>query len=355
MAPVVLALRAELGPQAVKLVATAQHREMLDETLGVFDLRPDFDLDAMRPGQDLATLTARLIEGLDTHFRRLKPSVVVGQGDTTSVLASALSAFYLRIPFAHVEAGLRTGNLDSPFPEEMNRVVAGRLARWHFAPTEAAGRALLREGVAPDSVHVTGNTVIDALLATVAKCRESDEPVAAGQRRRILLTAHRRESFGAPLERVFGAVLDLLEAYDDVDVLYPVHPNPNVKQMAHDLLGGHARVTLVPPLNYRDFVRALDHCTLVLTDSGGVQEEAPALGKPVVVLREDTERPEAIEAGVARLVGTDRGAIVSVVRELLDDPRAYAAMARGASPYGDGHAAGRIAKVLVGHVRSPGI
>jgi len=352
MAPVVLALRAALGPEAVTLVATAQHREMLDETLGVFGLRPDVDLNAMRPGQDLATLTARLLEGIDGHFRHLKPAVVVAQGDTTSVLAAALSAFYLRIPFAHVEAGLRTGFLDSPFPEEMNRVVAGRLAHWHFAPTETARRALLREGIAPESIFVTGNTVIDALLTTVADCRESGETTAANSRRRILLTAHRRESFGAPLKRVFGAVLDLLEAYADLDVLYPVHPNPNVKQMAHDLLGGHPRVKLVPPLNYREFVAALDDCTLVLTDSGGVQEEAPALGKPVVVLREDTERPEAIEAGVARLVGTDRAAIVATVRELLDDPQAYAAMARGASPYGDGRAAGRIAEVLVGHVRS---
>jgi UDP-N-acetylglucosamine 2-epimerase (non-hydrolysing) len=352
MAPVVIALRETLGPGAVVLLATGQHRELLDETLAVFGLTPDIDLGAMRPGQELGGLTARLIEGLDEQFRSLVPAVVVAQGDTTSVLAAAIAAFYRRIPFAHVEAGLRTGCMDRPFPEEMNRVVTGRLARWHFAPTEAARRALLSEGVPPEAVSVTGNTVIDALLSTVRECRPSGRSSASEQPRKILLTAHRRENFGPPLENVFAALLDLLDLYSDVEVLYPVHPNPNVKLRAYEMLGGHPRVRLVAPLNYRDFVNALDQSTIVLTDSGGVQEEAPALGKPVVVLREDTERPEAIEAGVARLVGTDRTTIVSVVRELLDNPIAYAAMARGASPYGDGRASGRIAKVLAQYVCS---
>lgn len=352
MAPVVVALRQALGAGAVVLLATGQHRELLDETLSVFGLTPDVDLGAMRPGQELGGLTARLIEGLDDQFRGLLPTVVVAQGDTTSVLAAAMAAFYRRVPFAHVEAGLRTGCIDRPFPEEMNRVVTARLARWHFAPTELARRALLAEGVHAESVHVTGNTVIDALLATARECRRGVKSAHDASSRRILLTAHRRENFGKPIERVFEALLELLEIYSDLEVIYPVHPNPNVKLRAYEMLGDHSRVKMVAPLNYRDFVSALDQCTLVLTDSGGVQEEAPALGKPVVVLREDTERPEAVEAGVARLVGTERAAIVATVRELLDDPQAYASMARGASPYGDGQAAARIAEVLVEHVRS---
>ncbi len=347
MAPVILALRRDPAFEC-RVIATAQHREMLDGALGLFGIRPDIDLDAMRPGQSLAGLTARLMTGLDRVLGEEAPDVVLGQGDTTSVLTAALAAFYRGIAFGHVEAGLRTGDMRSPFPEEMNRVVAAHLSRWHFAPTQDAAARLLAEGYAPSSVHVTGNTVIDALLAVREDIAAGGAVLApaAGTRREILVTVHRRENFGAPLLRICAALERLAAANAGLEIVIPVHPNPNVRAVLEARFAGHPQVRLSPPLGYRDFVAAMMRATLILTDSGGVQEEAPALGRPVLVLRETTERPEAVAAGVAALVGTGTEAIRAAAQRLLDDPAAYRRMAQHRSPYGDGRAASRIADVL---------
>lgn len=344
MAPVILAFKNTTG-FVVRVLATAQHRHMLDQVLKVFDIEPDIDLDIMRPNQALTTLTARLLLDLDDVLQAERPDVVLAQGDTTTVMTVALACFYHWIPFGHVEAGLRTWDMQNPFPEEMNRVIAGRLAKWHFAPTESSRQNLLREGVADNEIVVTGNTVIDALLSVAE--RSVELPVELDPTKRlILVTAHRRENFGEPFERVCRALLVLLERNPDVQVLYPVHPNPNVRDTAHRLLGAHPRVVLCDPLDYLPFVAAMKRAYLILSDSGGVQEEAPALGRPVLVLRHETERPEAVEEGVVKLVGTDFDAIVSEAQRLLDDELAYSAMARGVSPYGDGHAAERIVATL---------
>jgi UDP-N-acetylglucosamine 2-epimerase (non-hydrolysing) len=344
MAPVIRALQS--APWAeVRVLATAQHRQMLDQVLQAFAIVPDVDLDIMAPNQTLPELTSRLLSRLDEVFAREQPDAVLIQGDTTTVMAAALAAFYRRIPVGHVEAGLRTGDLQNPFPEEMNRAVAGRLSRWHFAPTAGSRDNLLREGFDPATVHVTGNTVIDALLEVVQ--RDTPLPVEVPEgRRMVLVTAHRRENFGAPFREVCAAVRELADRHADVQVVYPVHPNPNVSGPAHDILSGHERITLCPPMDYLPFVAAMKRAHLILTDSGGVQEEAPALGKPVLVMRQETERPEAVEAGVVKLVGPVREAILSEASRLLDDPAAYAAMAKGVSPYGDGRASGRIVDIL---------
>jgi len=344
MAPVIRALQA--APWAeVRVLATAQHRQMLDQVLDAFGIVADIDLDIMAPGQALPELTSRLLSRLDEVFARERPDAVLIQGDTTTVMTAAMAAFYRRIDVGHVEAGLRTGDLHNPFPEEMNRIVAGRLSRWHFAPTEGSRDNLLREGFDPVSVHVTGNTVIDALLEVVQ--RDTPLPVEVPEgRRMVLVTAHRRENFGAPFREVCLAIRDLADRHDDVHFVYPVHPNPNVSGPAREILDGHDRITLCPPMDYLPFVAAMKHAHLVLTDSGGVQEEAPALGKPVLVMRRETERPEAVEAGVVKLVGPVREAIVAEVSRLLDDPDAHAGMAKGVSPYGDGHAAARIVDIL---------
>jgi UDP-N-acetylglucosamine 2-epimerase (non-hydrolysing) len=344
MAPVVLALRREPWART-RVLATAQHRRMLDQVLGLFEIEPDVDLDLMRPEQSLAELTARMITALDQSLQDERPDVVLAQGDTTTVLATGLACFYLRIAFGHVEAGLRTGDLANPFPEEMNRTVASRLARFHFAPTAAARANLLWEGIADAAIHVTGNTVIDALLQVATR----DVPLPPGldgTRRLILVTAHRRESFGLPLRQAFGALRALADRNQDVQILYPVHLNPSVSGPARELLSGHPRIVLCEPLEYAPFVSAMKRAYLIVTDSGGVQEEAPALGKPVLVLRDQTERPEAVAEGVVKLVGTSPERILFEAQRLLDDPQAYAAMARGVSPYGDGHAAERIVAVL---------
>ena len=345
MAPVILALKKNTAFE-VRVLATAQHRHLLDQVMKVFDITPDIDLDIMRPNQALATLTSRLLLDLDEVLLAEKPDAVIAQGDTTTVMTVALACFYHKIPFGHVEAGLRTWDMQNPFPEEMNRVIAGRLAKWHFAPTESSRQNLLREGVSDTDIVVTGNTVIDALLSVADRAMEL--PVELDPTKLlILVTAHRRENFGEPFERVCRALLTLLEQNQDIQVLYPVHPNPNVRDTAHRLLGSHPRVVLCDPLDYLPFVAAMKRAYLILSDSGGVQEEAPALGKPVLVLRHETERPEAVEEGVVKLVGTDYVAIVSEAQRLLDDESAYRAMARGVSPYGDGHAAERIVKVLL--------
>ncbi|ABE35305.1 UDP-N-acetylglucosamine 2-epimerase [Paraburkholderia xenovorans LB400] len=344
MAPVIRALKASSTLQPV-VIATAQHREMLDQVMDVFDIGSDYDLDLMRPDQTLSGITSRLITSLDDVLRDVKPSATLVQGDTTTVLAASLVSFYNHIPVGHVEAGLRTRDLRNPFPEEMNRVVTGRLAKWHFAPTQASAQNLLDEGVSSDTVFMTGNTVIDALLEARRHASKMPCHVADG-RRLLLVTTHRRENFGEPLKRICSAVLELLARHDSLDIMFPVHPNPNVSVVVHSLLGNHPRVVLCKPLDYLSFIAAMEAAHIIISDSGGVQEEAPALGKPVLVLRDETERPEAVSSGVAALVGTETARIVESVERLLLDRSEYARMAKGASPYGDGLSAKRIVAIL---------
>jgi len=344
MAPVILALKKEPWAQ-VRVLATAQHRHMLDQVLSFFDIEPDIDLDIMRPNQALTTLTARLLLDMDDVLLEEKPDVVLVQGDTTTVMTVGLACFYHRIPVGHVEAGLRTWDMQNPFPEEANRVIAGKLARWHFAPTEGSRQNLLREGVLDTEIVVTGNTVIDALLMTAAKDLEIGIDLDT-DKRLVLVTSHRRENFGEPFRNICRALLTLAEQNPDVQFLYPVHPNPNVKDVAHEFFGTCANVRLCEPLDYAPFVAAMKRAYLIISDSGGVQEEAPALGKPVLVLRDETERPEAVEQGVVKLVGSNYELIVNEAQRLLDNGGAYREMARGISPYGDGHGAERIVNVL---------
>ncbi|QNP48708.1 non-hydrolyzing UDP-N-acetylglucosamine 2-epimerase [Diaphorobacter aerolatus] len=344
MAPVVQALR-ESNFLTPVVIATAQHREMLDQVLDIFDITPDFDLDLMRPNQSLSELTARLITSLDECIKKIGPSAILVQGDTTTVLAASLVSFYHHIPIGHVEAGLRTHDMKNPFPEEMNRVLTGRLAHWHFAPTQSSADNLLNEGISADTVFMTGNTVIDALFDARKHPAKVVRQLPPGHRL-MLVTTHRRENFGAPLEDICNAVLTLLDNNLNLQVLFPVHPNPNVSSVVRGKLGQHPRVELCAPLDYLSFIAAMEAADIILSDSGGVQEEAPALGKPVLVMREETERPEAVDFGVAELVGTNSAHIVERVQRLLDDPSAYREMARGASPYGDGKAAQRIVEVL---------
>ena len=347
MAPVILALKKE--PWAnVRVLATAQHRHMLDQVNEFLGIAPDIDLNIMRPNQSLTTLTARLLLSLDDVLQAEKPDVVLVQGDTTTVMTVALACFYHRIPVGHVEAGLRTWDMQNPFPEEANRVIAGKLARWHFAPTEGSRQNLLRESVPDNAIIVTGNTVIDALLTTAAKELEIGIDLDVNKRL-VLITSHRRENFGEPFRNICLAIRTLAERNLDVQFLYPVHPNPNVKDVAHEMLGKCSNIHLCEPLDYAPFVAAMKRAYLIISDSGGVQEEAPALGKPVLVLRDETERPEAVELGVVKLVGSNFERIVKEAQQLLDDEAAYKAMARGVSPYGDGHAAERIVKTLREH------
>ena len=347
MAPVILALKKE--PWAnVRVLATAQHRHMLDQVNEFFGIDPDIDLNIMRPNQALTTLTARLLLELDDVLQAERPDAVLVQGDTTTVMTVALACFYHRIPIGHVEAGLRTWDMQNPFPEEANRVIAGKLARWHFAPTEGSRQNLLKEGVPDSEIIVTGNTVIDALLMTASKDLELAVPLDP-TKRLVLVTSHRRENFGEPFRNICRALRTLAENNPEVQFLYPVHPNPNVKDVAHEFLAGLQNVTLCEPLDYAPFIAAMKRAYIILTDSGGVQEEAPALGKPVLVLRDETERPEAVEQGVVKLVGPNYERIVEEAQRLLDDETAYKAMARGVSPYGDGHAAERIVKTLREH------
>ena len=346
MAPIVSALR-KLPGLGVRLVTTGQHRGLLDRALTDFDLTADMDLDLMRPDQSLAETTGRALIAVSDALGRLAPSLVLAQGDTTTVLATALASYYRRVPFGHVEAGLRTGQPYRPFPEEKNRAVASHLAQLHFAPTDTARANLLREGIDPDRVHVTGNTVIDALLDAVPRTSvEAVWPDRPEGSRLILVTAHRRDNFGEPLERVCQAIATLHDKHPDAAFLWPVHPNPAVRPVAEARLGSLSRVKLCDPMDYGDFVGALGAAYFVMTDSGGLQEEAPALGKPVLVLRAQSERPEAVEAGIAKLVGTDHDLIVRHASRLLLDPNSYQRMARGGSPYGDGHASDRIINAI---------
>ncbi|MBN1427552.1 MAG: UDP-N-acetylglucosamine 2-epimerase (non-hydrolyzing) [Anaerolineae bacterium] len=328
---------------------TAQHRQMLDQVLDWFRITPDYDLGLMRPGQTLAGLTAQALEAITRVIEQAQPDIVLVQGDTTTAMAAGLAAFYLRIPVGHVEAGLRTHDIYNPFPEEVNRHLISVLASLHFAPTETARATLLAEGVNPASIHLTGNTVIDALQWTAAQPYQldSDLPVGHPGEHLILVTGHRRESFGPAFEAICLALRQIIERNPDVRLIYPVHLNPNVQEPVYRILQGIERIHLIDPLPYPAFVHLMKRATLLITDSGGIQEEAPALGKPVLVMRSTTERPEAIEAGTARLVGTETQAIVSETERLLRDEDAYTAMAHAVSPFGDGHAAEHIADVLL--------
>ncbi|MCC7063005.1 MAG: UDP-N-acetylglucosamine 2-epimerase (non-hydrolyzing) [Planctomycetes bacterium] len=343
MAPVVHALRAAPWAEC-RVLATAQHRQMLDQILGFFGITPDRDLDLMRPDQSLADLTARMITAMDPVLAEERPDVVLAQGDTTTVMVAALCSFYRRIRFGHVEAGLRTGDKWQPFPEEGNRAIVGRLADVHFAPTETSRQNLLREAVPASSVHVVGNSVIDALLWAADRVDAAKFRPPAGKKL-VLVTAHRRENFGAPFEQVCRGLRTIADR-GDVQMLYPVHPNPNVRSVVEGTLSGHPHITLCEPLDYPDMVAAMKACTLILTDSGGVQEEAPTLGKPVLVLRHETERPEGVAAGAARLVGPDCDRIVAAATELLEDAAAYRAMATVQNPYGDGRSSVAIERIL---------
>jgi UDP-N-acetylglucosamine 2-epimerase (non-hydrolysing) len=344
MAPVILALRSH-DRADVRVLATAQHREMLDQVLHFFGIEPDIDLNIMQPNQTLSTLMARLLTELDKVFQNEKPSLVLAQGDTTTAMTVALSCFYNRIPFGHVEAGLRSGDISSPFPEEANRMIAGQLAQWHFAPTESSRNNLLREAVADSKIRVTGNTVIDALLMTA----ERVPTLSLGlddSKRLVLVTAHRRENFGKPFVSICSALKILADSNQDIQLLYPVHPNPNVKQIAYEMLHSCKNIVLCDPLDYAPFIAAMKKSHFIISDSGGVQEEAPALGKPVLVLREETERPEALDMGVVKLVGSSQVRIIEEAQKLLDCDASYQKMARGVSPYGDGKAAQRIVNWL---------
>jgi len=351
MAPVVLELKRR-ETFDVSVAVTGQHREMLDQVLGVFGIAPDFDLNVMTHGQTLAQVTARVLDGLDPILAARPPDWVLAQGDTTTTFAAALSAFYHRAKFGHVEAGLRTGCPTDPFPEEMNRLLTTRLAALHFAPTPEAVVNLERDNVPPASILLTGNTVIDALLRTAAQPEVAAPPdvqaVLADPRRVLLVTAHRRENWGLPMARIGKAVLQIVDAHPDTLAVVALHRNPLVRETLIPLLGRHDRVRLLEPPDYAPFVKLEQKAVLILTDSGGVQEEAPSLGKPVLVLRETTERPEGVSAGTARLVGTDTARIVAEAARLLSDPDAYAQMARAVSPYGDGLASARIADALLG-------
>lgn len=359
LAPVINQLKARLA--SVSVCVTGQHREMLDQVFSYFGIAPDIDLHVMTDDQSLESLTATIMTKMATVYSRERPDTVVVQGDTTSVMVAATAAFYAKVKVAHVEAGLRSHDLYSPFPEEFNRRVVSIVARYHFAPTSVARAELIREGFDPQRIWVTGNTIIDALLTTVAKppppqCLELLEelgvtyPSSQTQRfhgrRLILVTGHRRENFGAGLEEICRGVRKIVDRYPDVVVVYPVHMNPNVDGPVRSVLGEVERVALTPPLDYPTLVHLMQASTLVLTDSGGIQEEAPSLGKPVLVMRSETERPEGVESGAARLVGASAERIAAAAGELLEDEEAYLAMARVVNPYGDGRASQRIAEIL---------
>lgn len=347
LAPVILELKKYPGQIESLVCVTAQHREMLDQVLAWFEIEPDYDLNLMQPDQGLAEFASRALVAVSKVLQEVGPDVVLVQGDTTSVMMAALAAFYLRIPVGHVEAGLRTRDPYNPFPEEINRRMAGVLATYHFAPTDRAAAALRAEQVPGETIFVTGNTVVDALLMTIQRPVDLQPGLGLDGRYPILVTAHRRESFGAPFESLCLALRDLAQRNAEVEIVYPVHLNPNVRDPVTRILAGEPRVHLLEPLRYEQFAHLMARAYLILTDSGGIQEEAPILGKPTLVMRETTERPEAIEAGTARLVGTDRDRIVAEAERLLYDKEAYRTMAQAGSPFGDGHAAERIVQILL--------
>ena len=361
MCPLVKEFQSRPEAFETAVCVTGQHREMLDQVLDIFDVQPDYDLDIMKQGQDLYDVTARVLTGMRDVLKEAKPDVVLVHGDTTTSTAAALAAFYQQIPVGHVEAGLRTHNIYSPWPEEMNRQITGRIANYHFSPTPLSRQNLLNEGVPEERITVTGNTVIDALQQVVNRIRTDEELSVqletniqkAGypcpiERRLVLITGHRRENFGEGFLNICRAIRDLAECYPDVDFVYPMHLNPNVRKPIQEVFGERTAPNLffIEPLDYLDFVFLMERSTLVLTDSGGIQEEAPGLGKPVLVMRDTTERPEALEAGTVRLVGTDQAQIVAEISRLLDDSDHYRTMSQAVNPYGDGKACQRIVEKM---------
>ena len=357
MAPLVHALAQDEAFDA-KVCVTAQHREMLDQVLRLFEITPDYDLNIMKPGQGLTEITCRILEGLKGVLEEFKPDVVLVHGDTTTTLATSLAAFYQRIPVGHVEAGLRTGDLYSPWPEEANRTLTGHLAKFHFAPTENSRQNLLRETLPDNQIFVTGNTVIDALFwvrdrvmgdAALQASLAQRYPFLDDNKKLILVTGHRRESFGGGFERICSALAQIARNHPEAQVVYPVHLNPNVSEPVNRILKGIDNIMLIEPQDYLPFIYLMTKAHLILTDSGGIQEEAPSLGKPVLVMRDTTERPEAVDAGTVRLVGTDVAKIVDEVTRLLTDESEYHAMSRAHNPYGDGHACQRILEALKNH------
>jgi UDP-N-acetylglucosamine 2-epimerase (non-hydrolysing) len=351
MASVVFQLKNNSQHFESVLVATAQHREILDQVLSIFNITPDIDLNLMSSRQGLPALTSRVLESMEATLNEVKPDIVLVQGDTTTVFATALAAFYQKIPLAHVEAGLRSHNIYSPFPEEVNRCLTTVMTQIHFAPTAGAKQELLNEGVAADKIVVTGNTVVDALLHIAQQkfdfSQTSLKNIDFDNRRLILVTSHRRESWGMELQNICEAIKDIVKLYNDVVVVYPVHPNPAVRDTVNKILPGHDRIHLVEPLDYITFVNLMKKSYLLLTDSGGLQEEAPTLKKPLLLLRETTERPEAFEAGLCKIIGTSRARIVEETSLLLNNKGAYQNMIKSDNPYGDGHAAERIVQTMI--------
>jgi len=355
MAPVIKTLKNRMD---IRVCATAQHREMLDQVLDLFEINPDYDLNVMQPEQDLFDVTGKVLIGMKKILSINKPDLVLVHGDTTTTMATSIAAFYLKIPIGHVEAGLRTYDTYSPFPEEFNRQLTSRLAKFHFAPTERARSNLQKEQVLDNDIYVTGNTVIDALLSVIDKARETSYPVdllvqlpfieeeKSKYSRIILVTGHRRENFGKGFERICQALYDIAKNNSEVQIIYPVHLNPNVREPVERIISNINNIHLIDPVDYLSFIKLMDACYMVLTDSGGIQEEAPSLGKPVLVMRDTTERPEAVEAGTVKLVGSDKQKIIEAVSHLLNDDVKYKEMARAHNPYGDGHASERICKVL---------
>jgi UDP-N-acetylglucosamine 2-epimerase (non-hydrolysing) len=339
MAPVIQELRSVFK---VTVISTGQHRSMLDQTLKVFNLSPDVDFNLMQPDQLISSLLTESIKTLSNFFIENKPDLVLAQGDTTTALASALSSYYNKIPFGHIEAGLRSFNYQNPWPEEINRVLISKLSTYHFCPTKSSEENLLKEGIV-DNVYVTGNTVIDSLLKIAKKEKH--------HKKQILITLHRRENFGKPIDDILSAILDIVKSNEEVNVVFPVHLNPNIKNKVYSILN-HERITLLNPLDYENFVKIMSESYLILTDSGGIQEEAPALGIPVLVLRETTERPEAVDCGVVKLVGSDKLTIINETTKLLNNKEEYQKMAVGVSPYGDGTASKRILNILLENVFS---
>ena len=348
MAPVVNALAACPQDFDSKVCVTAQHREMLDQVLDLFQIKPDYDLNLMKPNQDLFQITTNVLMGMKDVLEKEKPDIVLVHGDTTTTMAASLACFYLKIPVGHVEAGLRTWDKFYPFPEEINRVVTDSIATLFFAPTEGSKQNLLKCGAKPQQIFMTGNTVIDALFYTLHKPnRNGHLPITLNDAKRlILVTVHRRENFGEPMAEICRALKEIVENHDDVEMVIPVHPNPNVRNIVHETLGGRENIHLIEPLDYEPFCRLMERSSLILTDSGGVQEEAPSLQKPVLVLRDETERPEAVAMGTVKLIGPHYERILSEATLLLNDDSAYQAMAKAANPYGDGQASERIMQAL---------
>jgi len=347
MSPVIRELKKHSHAIETVVLITGQHREMLDQVLDLFSLTPDYDLQVMTENQSLVSVTSKVLHGMDRILKREKPSMVLVQGDTTTTFAASLAAFYLKVRIGHVEAGLRTNNKYYPFPEEINRTLVSSLADIHFAPTERACSNLIAEGVPKERILVTGNTVIDALFYILTKECERDFGVDLNRGKTILVTAHRRENFGRPLENICRAFVFLLERHPEIQIVYPVHPNPNVQKVVKRVLGEIDRIYLIDPVDYLSFVHLMNRSYLILTDSGGIQEEAPSLGKPVLVLRNETERPEGIEAGTVRLVGTEARKIVESVEVLISDDSHYQKMSQASNPYGDGRSSIRIARAIL--------